>query len=391
MDCVGCHRPILWNAWKFNMTILTLEENQILENDEAIPDLSTFLKRLPSKTEITLILKTHDVLYHLCPIRKAVPYLKSAEYSSDYWVGERRLPNGHTFIGGVLASPFMRTMIKVIAEHSFAVKGVFLWTDLITQAYGPFLQGWTLIWHNHHLLICQDGILRISRSCYLPLVQELPAIIRYLKRFGYQEEMPITLLKSSIFPDTLPPFIHPEIRIPNDLTVKGLTLQIPELTSGHRLYTWQRKIRAAAYALTLLNTIGITHFGWQIKSASEIERTLKQQINEVPTKNLADETKMEAFAAYCRLSKDRPNLLSILRQLIPLMKEEAVATHLHWTANPPTLTLHLELQSSTEAGQFLLTLRSQFRNHRLTWQAAEDEPLKGTLTIEKQIPDKQES
>lgn len=372
------------------MTILILEENQILENDHKIADLSIFLKRLSPKTEITLILKFHDALYHLCPIRKTVPFLKSAEYPSPYWVGERRLPKGQTFIGGIFPSSFMKTAINTIVEHPFPIKGAFLWADLITQAYGPFDPGWTLIWHNHHLLICQDGILRISRSCYLPLVQELSAILRYLKRFGYEEGMPITLFKSSLFSEPLPPFIHPEIRIPQDLSLCGLTLQIPELAALRRLSTWSQKIRNIAYGIAVLNILGSTYFCWQIKGEFTTEMTLKQQISDLPTKDPVDEAKIQAFKAYCLLSKDRPNPLPLIRQLIPLIREEAVATHLQWTANPLRLTLHLELNPSTVAQGLLLTLRSELRNHQLTWQQQEEEPLKGILTIEQQFVEKQE-
>jgi len=372
------------------MTTLTLEENQILENDHKIADLSIFLKRLSLKTEITLILKSHDALYHLCPIRKAVPFLKSAEYPPPYWVGERRLPKGQTFIGGIMPSPFIRTAISLITEHPFPIKGIFLWTDLITEAYGPFDPGWTFIWHNHHLLICQDGVLRISRSCYLPLAQELPAILRYLKRFGYEEEMPITLLKSSLFSEPLPSFIHPEIRIPQDISRRGLTLQIPELAPLQRLSIWSQKIRNLAYGIAFLNILGTAYFSWQIKMASAIEMSLKAQIGALPVKDPVDETKIQAFKAYCLLLKDRPNPLPLIRQLVPLIREEAVATRLQWTANPLRLTLHLELNPPTVIQELLLTLRSELRAHKLTWRQQEEEPLKGILTIEQQTPEKQE-
>ncbi|MGV8949123.1 MAG: hypothetical protein ACOH2E_07175 [Candidatus Paracaedibacter sp.] len=372
------------------MTTLILEENQILENDHQIADLSIFLKRLPPKTEITLILKSHDALYHLCPLRKAVPFLKSAEYSPHYWTGEKRLPKGQTFIGGLFPSPFVKAAINVIAEHSFPIKGIFLWADLIAQAYGPFDTGWTLIWHNHHLLICKDGILRISRSCYLPLAQELPAILRYLKRFGYEEEMPITLLKSSIFAESLPPFIHSEIRIPQDLSLRGLTLEVPELTALQRISTWSRKTRALAYGVALLNILGGAYFGWQIKITSVKGMSLKEQIGSLPVKDPLDEAKIQAFNTYCLLSKNRPNPLPLIRQLIPLMREEAVATYLQWTANPLRLTLHLELKPSTVAQELVLTLQSELRNHKLSWEQQEEEPLKGILTIEQRALEKQE-
>jgi hypothetical protein len=373
------------------MTTLIVEENQILENDHKIADLSVFLKRLPSKTEITLILKSHDVLYHLCPIRKAVPFLKSAEYSPDYWVGEKRLPKGQTFIGGIFPSPFMKITIKNIAEHFFPIKGIFLWADLITQAYGPFDPGWTFIWHNHHLLICQDGILRISRSCYLPLVQELPAILRYLKRLGYEEEMPITLFKSSIFSEPLPSFVHPEIRIPRDLSPQGLILQIPQLAALRRLSSWSRKIHILAYGIALLNILGAAYFSWQIKVGSATEITLRQQIADLPIKDPVDEAKMQAFKAYCFLSKNRPDPLPLIRQLIPLIRGKAVATHLQWTAGSLRLILHLELEPSTIGQELFLSVRSELRDHKLTWQQQEEEPQKGILTIEQQALEKENS
>lgn len=390
MDCAGHHRPFLWHIWGLVMTTLTLEENQISENDHKIADLSIFLKRLSPKTEIILILKSHDALYHLCPIRKAVPFLKSAEYPPQYWIGERRLPKGQTFVGGIFPSPFLRATINVIAEHAFPIKGTFLWTDLITQAYGPLDPGWTLIWHNHHLLICQDGILRISRSCYQPFAQELPAILRYLKRFGYEEEMPITLIKSSIFSDSLPPFIHPEIRIPRDFSFHGFSLQIPELSALQRLSIWSQRIRNLAYGVAFLNILGAAYFSWQIKTESVIEISLKHQINDLPPKISVDEAKMQAFVAYRHLSKNRPNPLPLIRQLAPLIREVAVATHFQWTANPLKFTLHLELNSTTVAQELLLTLRSELRNHKLAWQSQEGESLKGTLTIEPQACENQE-
>ncbi len=390
MDCVGRHRPLLWNIWEFVMTILTLEDDQVLENDHNIADLSIFLKRLPPKTEITLVIKSHDALYRLCPVRKTVPFLKSAEYSSDYWTGERRLPKGQTFIGGILPTPFMQTMINIIAARSFPIKGIFLWADLMTQAYRPFDPGWTLIWHNHHLLICQDGILRISRACYQPLSQELPTILRYIKRFGYEEEMPITLLKSSLFSEPFPPFIHSEIRIPQDLSFHGLEPQIPKLKPLRRLFILPRTIRAVAYGIAFLNILGASYFGAQIRTESAIEQSLKQQINDLPAKDPVDETKMQAFAAYRHMSKNRPNPLPLIRRLIPFVKEKAVPTHLHWTAHPLSLTLHLELTPSTVMEDLLPTLQSEFHNHKVTWQAHEDEPLKGILTMEQRSLEKQE-
>lgn len=365
------------------MTMLILDENQVFENDDIIPDFSLFLKNLFPKTEITLVVKTHDALYHLCPIRKAVPYLKSAEFSSEYWVGEKRLSKGRTLVGGILPSPFMRDMVSLLTEYSFGIKGAFLWADLVTQAYSPLPLGWVLILHDRHLMVCHDGILRVSRPCYLPFTQELPTILRYLKRFGYQEGMPLTLLKTSLFTDALPPFIRQESRIPHNFSPEGFTLQVPELIPLRGLYSWPRKIQKTAYAITFLSLFGITYFSWQITVLTETKHTLKEQMSRVPKKELMDETKMEAFSAYCHLSKDKFNPLPLLRQLAPFIKGEAVATYLHWTENPLSLTLHLELIPSTIVDRFLLTLRSHLQGYLLNWQVGEEDPLKGTLTIEK--------
>ena len=118
--------------------------------------------------------------------------------------------------------------------------------------------------------------------------------------------------------------------------------------------------------------------------------SLKEQIGSLPIKDPLDEAKIQAFNAYCLLSKDRPNPLPLIRQLIPLMREEAVATYLQWTANPLRLTLHLELKPSTVAQELLLTLQSELRNHKLSWEQQEEEPLKGILTIEQRALEKQE-
>lgn len=371
------------------MITLTLEENQIEGNGEIISDLALFLKNLPTYRDLTLIIKTHDASYHLCPVRKAVPYMKSAEFTPDHWVGEKGLAKGQTFLGGILPTPFMRNIIQVISEHFVGLKGIFVWADLITQAYSPLPSGWTIIWHDQQLLICQDQLLRFSRPCYLPLPQELPAILRYLKRFGYEEEMPITLLTSSPFTDAFPPYIQQEIRNPPALFPQGLTLQVPELRRLHRLYFWPRNFRKAAYVLALVNVFGVAYFGWQIKTVFERDHILKNQISHLPIQVDLSETKMEAFADYRRLSKDRSNPLLLIRNLIPLMKNEAVATYLHWTPN--SLTLHLELSSTATADQLFLTLRSQFLDHKVLWRTEDNESLKGVLRMEKKVLQRVES
>jgi hypothetical protein len=275
----------------------------------------------------------------------------------------------------------MRNLASLLAEHSFALKGVFLWTDLVSQAYGVLPAGWTFIWHDQHLMICQDGILRISRPAYLPLVQELPAILRYLKRFGYQEETPLTLLQTSPLTDTFPPFVHQESRIPTELSLYGFTFQIPELVPLHRLYAWPRHLQKTAYIVTLFTLIGIAYLGWHIKTLSDTRDKLAAQLDRLPPATPISNARMEAFRAYCHLWKDQPQLLPLLRQLSPVIKEEAVATHLHWTTDPLTLTLHLELMPSVNANQLVFKLRSNLQQYQITWQEKEDDPLKGILTL----------
>jgi hypothetical protein len=376
------------------MITLTLEENQILNNEQAIPDLPHFLKSLPKSQDMSLILKSHDAMYHHCPIRKAARYIKSAEFTPNHWVGEKnisshlfpkRFPFGHMVIGGILPSLFMHKAIHLLSEYSFALKGVYVWADLITQAYSPLPMGWTIISHDEQLMVCQDQILRFSRPCYLPLEQELPSILRYLKRFGYESGMSITILAATPVRD-LPAFAKTETRVPHVLKHKGITLDIPELKTLHRLYSWPQKIKKVAYGLTLLNAIGIGYYSWQVKTTLEQDLILKAQVAQVSIKSPLNKAKMEAFDQYLRLAKDRPNPLTILRRLIPLMKDDAVATYLRWTPN--SLTLHLELNPLAAVDQLWVHLRAQFHDYRLTWQPEKNEPLKGVFTIEKKNLDK---
>jgi hypothetical protein len=101
-----------------------------------------------------------------------------------------------------------------------------------------------------------------------------------------------------------------------------------------------------AYGLTIIPMIGIGCLSWQMKAVYEQKIALTREISLVPLKDALDESKMDAFASYRRLSKDRPNPLSFIRLLVPLMKDQAVATHLHWTPN--SLNLHLELSPTGE-------------------------------------------
>jgi len=389
MDRIGRGCSVLWNAGKAVMITLTLEEDQILNNEQVIPDLSLFLKGLPKTQAISVILKSHDTVYHHCRLRKAARYMKSAEFSPEYWVGEKiisssilpkRFHYGQMVIGGIMPSPFMRKAIHLISEYSFALKGVFVWADLITEAYSPLPLGWAIICHDQHLMICQDQILQFSRPCYLPFEQELPGILRYLKRFGYEVGMPVVVLSVAPTHD-LPAFVQAETRIPEPLKYQGLTLDIPEFKTQGRLYSWPRALKSSAYSLILLNVMGIAYYSWQVKAAFDQESALKNQIAHISIQNPLSEAKMEAFDHYCRLVKDRPNPLILLRRLIPLMKDDAVATYFHWTPN--ALTLHLEMNPLVALDQFWLTIRSQLLDYRLIWQPEHDEPLKGVLTLEK--------
>lgn len=365
------------------MIFLTLEENQVLENGQPLQNFSDFLKRLSANCEITLILKTHDVTYHVCPLRKAVPFLKAAEFSAGYWVGEWVFSRGQTRIGGILPTPFMREIIREISAYSFALKGVYFWADVIRQSYGSLPSGWTLIEHEGSLLICQDEVLRFSRICDLSMEQELPLILRYIKRFGYEVDMPITLIRSFAREDNLPQFVQKVLRFPQDIMPEGLSLQIPELMPHNRLYEWPRKIQKVAYSFLVINSIIMALLCFQIKVLYEQKNILSQERGRLHVSESLDEKKLEAFAAYRRLSKDRDDPLSLVRQLIPFLKDQAVATYFHWTRE--SLTLQLELNSAVSVEQFFLTLRSQFSDYQVTWKAEENESFKGILTMEKRI------
>jgi hypothetical protein len=364
------------------MTVLVLEESQLLNQDEKITDLPLFLKGYPKKGELILILKTHEVSYHLCPTRKALPHLKSIELSKGYWIGEKILPTGRMLISGILPSPFMRQMVQTLAEHAIPLKGIFLWTDLVAQAFGPLPQGWVLLFHENHLMICQEGILCISRLCCLPLVQELPALFRYLKRFGFHEGTPLTILSSEDLMDNLPPSIHLEIRSPGVLTYHGLKVQVPELIPLQHLVFWPQRIRWISSGFTLFALIANIYLGWQIYSLTEKEASLSQHISQLSSHPPVNEEKMEAFAAFRQVARASPLLLSHIRLLIPLLQGEAVVTHLHWTAHPFHLTLHLNLFEDTAADQLLSTFQSHFPNFKVSWQAEANPLLKGILTFD---------
>lgn len=364
------------------MTVLVLEESQLLNQHEKIIDLPLFLRSCSKKEGIILILKTHNVSYHLCPTRKALTLLKSIEFSKGQWIGEKILPKGRMLISGILPSPFMRQTVQILAEHAIPLKGVFLWTDLVTQAFGSLPQGWVLLFHENHLMICQEGILCISRLCCLPLVQELPALLRYLKRFGFHEGSTITILSSEELIDNLPPSLHMGVRSLSTLAYRGLKVQVPELIPLQRLAIWPRRIRGVVSGITFLALIVNAYLGWHIYSLTGKEETLSQQINQLSSYPPVNEARMEAFAAFRQAARVYPLLLSHTRLLIPLLQGEAVVTHLHWTANPFHLTLHLDLLEDSAADQLLSALQSHFPNFKVSWQVEANTPLKGILTFD---------
>ena len=364
------------------MTVLVLEESQLLNQHEKITDLPLFLKSCSNAEGVTLILKTHDVSYHLCPARKALRHLKAIEFSSEHWVGEKRLPKGRTLVGGILPSPLMRQIVQVLAQQAVPLNGIFLWADLIREAFGALPEGWVLILHENHLMICQDGILRISRLCRLPLAQELPALTRYLKRFGLSEGAPVTILSSGGLADDLPLSIPLEIRNPAEITLRGFKVQIPELAPLQRLAHWPSRIRWGVLGITLLTLAVNAYLGWQACSLLEKKASLSQHINQLASHPPVDEAKMEAFASFRQTPRAYPLLLPHVRLLAPLLQGEAVVTHLHWTANPFRLTLHLDLFEDTLADQLLSTFQSHFLNFKVSWQSEADNPLKGILTFD---------
>lgn len=395
MDCYGGNCPHLWDAWKCIMVMLTIEDNHIWYNNELVPDLSEFLNNSTTLKDVAIILKSHDATYHHCPIRKASSFIRSAEFSSDHWVGEKCLPSPYfgknlrkrqTLIGGVLPSIFMRQTIQTISKHRLALRGVFLWADLITQAYKPLPPDWVIIGHEQDVLICRNDILLLSRSCHLPLSQELPSILRYLKRYGYEQGMPLTVLTATALQDGLPPFVHIEMREPKALKPRGLKLDIPECKTILRLFSWPHKLRKIFYSITFLNAMVITYSGWQIVSSYEQIFTLEKHISGIQIKEPGNEQKMEAFNQYLRLTRNRVSPLDLLQQLVPFIKNKAVATYLHWT--PHSLCLHLELDTITETEQLWLVLRSQFHEYHLVWQSHKSEPLKGVLTMTRKSGEK---
>ncbi|MBM3468808.1 MAG: hypothetical protein FJX71_05195 [Alphaproteobacteria bacterium] len=364
------------------MITLTLEEDQVLSGTQKISDPAFFLKNLPPRSELTLIFKIYEVKYFVCPFRKAAPYLKSGEYSQDHWIGEKPLSSNRLLIAGFLPSKFMTEIVQIIAQGSFILKKSILWTDLIVNSYKPSSTGWALILHQHSLFICFDGTLCISRLCYQSLSQELPSILRYIKRFGYKEGSPITLLSSSAYQDSLPPFVHFEKRTPHEsIQENTLTLQIPQLRTHHLLYIWARKIRTIGYGIAFFNLLGSAYFGWQLTVKSSSESFFMQKVDSLSKQTSIDESKLIAFETYCRLSADRANPLILLRQLMPFFKNNAIATSLHWTSNPKSLILHLELSPATHIDPFLMTIRSRLHHYHLEWKKDEEDISKGVLRL----------
>jgi hypothetical protein len=390
MDRIGRYCAVLRNAWKYIMITLTIEEDQVLQDDILIPDLLLFLKRLPKNEDLVLILKCHDASYHYCPIRKAARFIKSAEYSAEHWVGEKVLPiagliskffRKKTTIGGIKPTLFMRNAIRIIGEHTVAIRGIFIWADLILTAYSPLPKGWVIIWHDQNLIICRNNHLIISRFCYLPLSQEMPSILRYLRRYGYESGCSLTLITSSLFNDELPPYIQQEVRAPQDIEPNGLKLSIPECLPHARLYAWPSKLKAMCYSLAFCNTLWMAYLGWQIAFCYEQIPILKKHIAGITVTAPVNESKMEAFSQYCQITKERANPLLLLQQIVPYLKDKAVATFLHWT--PHSLNLHLELNDIEKSDSLWNVLRLHFNEYHLIWRSHENEPLKGILSIKK--------
>lgn len=385
MGGLGDHYSFLRNNRVIIMTTLILEDTQVLADDHTITDLEVFLKKQPSKSDLILILKTHDIHYQLCSFQKNRSFLKVVEYTSDHWVGQKKISKNVILIGGFIPSPFMQNAIHIIAQQKIPLKGVFLWSDMILQSYGPFQPGWTLVWHNYNLLICHDGILKMSRVCYLPFSEELPAILRYLKRFGYQENMPLMLFKSSLFSDHLPSFVTMEVRIPQDLCFQGFEFNISELNFSRRLYLIPDKIRKWAYAIMIFNMLGVFYLGLQIYVIYEQQKTLERRVNNLPKVASINQTSLAMFHTYCQLIENRADPLSFFRQLMPLFKDQkGFITYFQWTAQPFILTLQLKYLSQMSMLEHIVKLRSALQTYKITWEPQGREDLMGVLKIEKQ-------
>ena len=416
MGCPCHHCPFLQHFRGKKLITLHIGENHVSENNVQIPDLPKFLEQLPPKAELRLILKTPDAQYKFCPFRKAAPYFKAAEFSASHWVGQRSLPDGTTYFMGLLPTPFMGRMVSLVAQSPFPVAGVYLWADLAMRSYFPLPEGWCFIWHQNYLLICQNGLLRISRMCYLPLPEELPAILRYLLRFGYKEGTLVPLLASSPI-NGLPDLIQQEVLAPlpldaeikaEKLTAKGIKIPVPALAGLQRLYKWPRLIRPLAWAFAIFNMAGFFYFAWEACAAHKTVIRLKRQVTAIPPASPLDENKMSAFAAFQEFKKGQPDPLPVLRQIMSGMQGKIRIAHLHWVAEPFRVTLHLEALTAAQdqhhqqtgqdgtpdsipaqkpfrespAAAFVSHLQTCFPRHSVRWKENAGNSLKGMVTID---------
>lgn len=392
MDCHGHYYSLLWRHWTFNLMILTLEENKISAKHLVIDEFSTFLKSLAPGTEIHLLFKTQDVQFHSCPVRKAVPFLKSAEFSPDHWVGEKIIAHKQTFIGGILPSPFMRKIISILAEKPIAVGGTHVWDDVVVRSFGDLPNSWVMILHEQHVFVCLDGILRLSRPCFTVFSQELSAILRYLKRFGYEAETPLTLLTSLPLHETVPPFIHVEVRTPADLCAEStfsdaLNLKIGEIKTQIGLYRWSRIVSKIVFITMLISVCNIGYLSWDLRSTATEKKDLQQKIslirNQVQSHASFDQTRMSAFANYQDIPRGSINPLPLFQQISILLKEEAVVTQLHWSPN--LLRLQIVLNETKQLEPLVQALSSQLKEYKVEWTNDAANNLQGVLTLSKKI------
>lgn len=250
--------------------IFILEENALLENNLVINEPVNFLLRLPEGQIITLLLKSHNTHYVLCPVQKAISHLKTFEFSANHWSGELFLGKGLTYLAGILPTPFMIYITEIMIKKNFLIKGIYLWTDLITRSYNPPVKGWSIVLHEQQLMICQNGILQFSRICHLSLDKELPAILRYLLRLGYIEGSPILLL-STFEEKNLPPnLIHQKTVLPTPLKFQGIKIHIPQLLILERFYKWPKIISRLIYGITICIFIGVLFFNHRNKKNCSI-------------------------------------------------------------------------------------------------------------------------
>jgi hypothetical protein len=372
------------------MITLILEENNLLKDSEVIIDVSSFFRDLPLNVEVTLVIKSHDIAYHYCPVKKAARFMKAAEFSQHHWIGEKSLAHHsmlksfyspQLLIAGILPSSFMQQVIQIIARENLSLKGVYLWSDSLMQTYQPISSGWVMILHEQQLFICHNQVLKFSRYCSRSLAEELPRVFRYIKRFGYETNSPITLLANEFISEDLPSYVKPEIRTTSNWKPQGIKINIPELQTQERNHSWPQKIQRVSKSLTALMILCSLYTAIETASLLRQEHKLQEQIASLSIEKPLSSTKIDAFLQYCHLIRGRENPLILIRQFSPLLREDAVVTYLHWTSGQ--LILQMELNPEASVDQLWLTLRSQFLEYQISWQADESESLKGVLTIEK--------